>query len=244
MFVANLKPITKCIITDLLPTPKYPEYTSGLLLSIDSINSDFDISCSILNTGMLGKYINKPSVIKIRVPPIVCTRFIGIGIYGKCGGFLIVDESLRSYLDLSNIDFLNEAYARIFAVNKIANDYFRTNVLINNNVEIKNFYTIYNEANKITNKSLDVLVNSDEKRNRLIYNILLMESFIKKHLPKDLNIENFLKKTLIVAEDLQLPEEIKKITTILSSKKGMKSLNDLQEIKDVLHRYKNSGYWL
>jgi len=244
VFIADLKPINKCILTDLLPTPKYPEYTSGLLLSIANVNSDFDISCSILNTGMQGKYVNKPSIIKIRVPPIVCTSLIASGVYAKCSGFLIVDNSLRSYVDLSNIDFLNEAYARIFTVNKLANNWFRANVLINNNVEIRKFYTIYNEANKITNKSLDTLVNSDEKRNRLIYNVLLMESFIKKYLPGSLNMENFLRKTLMIAEDCQQPDVTKKITTILSSKKGMKSLNDLQEIKDVLHRYKNSGSWL
>lgn len=244
MFFTDLKPVNKCILTDLLPTSKYPEYTSGLLLSIDNINNNFDISCSILNTGMNGKYVNKPSIIKIKVPPIVCTELIETGIYGKCSGFLIVDTEVRYYLDITNIDFLNEIYAKIFSLNKLANNWFMSNVLINNNEEIKRIYNAYNEANKINDKSLDVLVNSSEKRNKIVYNVLLMESFVKKYLPRSLNIENFLMKSLMLAEDYQKPKTIKKIAAILSSKKSMESLKDLQETEDVLRRYKDSSYWL
>ena len=244
MFYTTLTPVNRCIITDLLPAPKYPEYTSGLLLSIDNIHGDFEVVCSILNTGMNGKYVNKPSIVKIRTPPFLSKDLIQTGVYGKCNGFLLVDTSIRSYLDMSNIDFLNEIYAKIYAINRTANNFFRTNVIINNNAEVKNFFTMYNEANKITNKTLDTLVNSEEKRKKLIYNVLLIESFIKKYLPKPLDIMQFVQKTLYIAKDYQQEEAIKKLTTILASKKSIKLLNDLQEITDVLHRYKNSGYWL
>jgi len=245
MFSAELKPFNKCILTNILPCTKYSEYTSGILVYVEDTKNNLDVLCTVLLTGIDGKKASKPSLIKLRTPPIVCKDLIGDGFYCDSSGFLITDMHLISYLDMSNIEFLNNMYARIWAINKIASNYFKPNILININNEVRLFYTQYSEATKINTNALGYLVNSANKRNKLIYNVMLIESFVKTTITRPTSFINFLKKNLQLAAEYKKKEAIKKLTVLINDIKPHEQiLNTLQENKDVLYRYKNSGYWI
>jgi len=244
MFSTKLKPLSKCIFTNILPGIKYKEYTSGILLSVDGIDCNLHASCSILLTGNNKKQLLKPTVISVRTPPIICKDLVSTNIYDGCTGFLITDTCLMSYLNMSNIEFLNVVFARILIINKISNKYFKSNVLINTNEEIGTFYIKYIETNKINNKILNNLVNSVNKRTSIIYNLLVLESFIKNKISTPpLDILIFLKENLKMATVYKLTNVVEKLKTILNDKEPKKILDTIPENEDVLHRYKNSGYW-
>lgn len=243
MLSTILMPVNKCIITDYLPTAKYNPYTSGYLIGVEGAPSDTDIVCIVLITNIAGKVLHKPTVQKIRTPPVMCKKLVQYGIYGKCSGFLLVDTEKFSYLDAENADFINMLYARVQCLNRIGNSIFKTNALINNSQCIKNFVADYNNATKVHSKAMVSTVNTEEKRKVLLNDTFLMESFVRKRLPVPIDLLSFLKRAHSLAKDFEQKDLVKTLSPLIVNKDYNNLMKNSQENKDALHRYKNCGYW-
>lgn len=244
MLSSRIVPMSKCIITDYLPTEKFNNYTSGYLIGIEGAQNDTYIVCTMLITNIGGKILHKPQIQKIRTPPVFCPELAQIGVYGKCSGFLLVDPGKFSYLDAEDGDFINMIYARIQCLNRIGNSIFHTNTLINTSPVIKKFVSEYNGANKVQSKDMMAKVHTTEQRNALIEGTFIMESFVRRRLPVPIDLLSFLKRAYSLAKDYDQKALAKTLSAIVSDKNYNDLMMNSQENKDALHRYKNSGYWV
>jgi hypothetical protein len=244
IIASQIEPNRRYIATNFLYN-KLDEFTYGIITSIDNIPNHQEVACTILVIGSQDGALHKPATVQYRFPSVFCNDLIKLDVYRNCVAHIIVDTEHVDYLQMSEYSFLASMYAKITGINKIANNYLSKNILCKTNKTVGEFMSAWSKAERIaTNKALIAMVSTEEKRSKLLFNILRIEKFIAKLPRNGISYKDVLKYFRTLSLEYELKDTMKEVDKILDSGNPEKTLLGLQESKDVLHKYKNSGYWV